>query len=74
MLYLPVGIVVIGIRSPSRRSEAEYGWSHSMSRPLLDSLVARTKSDESLKNEITCCSDDGSNKCLTFASVNGAFT
>ncbi|KAI0978401.1 hypothetical protein GJ496_010120 [Pomphorhynchus laevis] len=86
MLYLPVGIGVIGIRSPSIRAEAEYGWSHSMSRQLLEGLVgdelllrqtrisreiklARTKSDESVKNEISCCSDENSNRCLTFASV-----
>ncbi|KAI0989570.1 hypothetical protein GJ496_009713 [Pomphorhynchus laevis] len=71
MLYLPVGIGGMGIPSPSRMAEAEYGWSYSMSRPLLDGLVGdelslrktrisreiKKKSDESLKNEITCCSD-----------------
>ncbi|KAI0985235.1 hypothetical protein GJ496_007535 [Pomphorhynchus laevis] len=91
MLYLLVGMGGIGIRSPSSMVNAEYGWSHLMSRPLLEGLVgdelllrqtrisreiklARTKSDESVKNEITCCSDEGSNKCLTFASVKGAST
>ncbi|KAI0990511.1 hypothetical protein GJ496_003385 [Pomphorhynchus laevis] len=86
MLYLSVGMGGIGIRSPSRRAKAKYGWSHSLSRPLLDGLVgdelllrqtrisreiklARTKSDESVKNEITCCSDKRSNRCLTFAST-----
>ncbi|KAI0986524.1 hypothetical protein GJ496_006883 [Pomphorhynchus laevis] len=43
MLYLPVGIGGIGIRSPTRRAKAEYGWSYSMSRPLLDGLVAAGK-------------------------------
>ncbi|KAI0981022.1 hypothetical protein GJ496_009728 [Pomphorhynchus laevis] len=91
MLYLPVGMGSIGIRSPSKRAEAEYGWSYSMSRPLLEGLLgddlllrqtrisreiklARTKSYESVTNEITCCSDEGSNKCLTFASVKRAST
>ncbi|KAI0980502.1 hypothetical protein GJ496_009755 [Pomphorhynchus laevis] len=74
MLYLPVGMGGIGVRSPSRRAEAEYGWSHSMSRLLLEGLVGdelllrqtrisreiqltRTKSNKSVKNEITCRSD-----------------